>query len=742
MAIFDEKVTGVSPTQNFVTPQEGVTKQPLVTNALSGMLDQFKAERSRGNERFLADFTSEAIKLIDAVDQGANSQFARTQIRTNLMKAIQERPNLREELLQANASILGIAGLGGVVQTGGLEERRTRAIDDSLISSGVVAVDADEATLAAARDRFVETQAAAAEYAQQKAALDQRVANLNLSKSELEYNNALRKQNAESFLTRAAPGLMDQFQAEANDILGRIGVDMTAAEAEQAIEVAWAQFNTTLQSPLAEVDTSFGNAMLQGYEQFKEIVLKKVRGEYDDAEYDRQISRVVQQQQIVALNNPTISRAVALSKLTNSDYIFGAEEQIREAMSDFVIRNIDDNTPAANLFMQTGEGRAAVSNYLKMISVDDPTPEQRAEQAKHLSSIFSGIEDYQIFLEKSPENAIGLVNDWIASPEFLRLRNSNPEAFSDISTATQILKDNYEFNVWNMVKDQFRQNNVVVRPAEVTPNGRPRPGTQEMGSSDSVVSYRSTANGMEFYAIDPSNSAARRQARQLNGDLKSTINSTVRAFAHLDGSTDYKGYFESIEEQIMSEWMTGEGGDTNVDGGASDDSLSLEDFQTRIQEESESAEQVSDPAGQVVEAGRGYTVVRMEDGSVERRTGTRAWRNNNPGNIEYGNFAKSKGAIGTDGRFAVFSTYQEGRDAKEALLFESPSYRNRTIISAIHRYAPQFENDTNSYARQIAAAAGVDINTPLSSLSQSQRKKLLDAMERVEGFREGTTERI
>jgi hypothetical protein len=139
----------------------------------------------------------------------------------------------------------------------------------------------------------------------------------------------------------------------------------------------------------------------------------------------------------------------------------------------------------------------------------------------------------------------------------------------------------------------------------------------------------------------------------------------------------------------------------------------------------------------VVAAGAGWTEVTLPDGTTERREGTRAWRNNNPGNIEYGPFARSLGAVGTDGRFAVFPSYEAGRAAKEALLFESPSYRDLTINGAINRYAPPNENDTNRYSATVAEAAGVSLDTPLSELSQDQRTAVLDAMERVEGFQEG-----
>lgn len=139
----------------------------------------------------------------------------------------------------------------------------------------------------------------------------------------------------------------------------------------------------------------------------------------------------------------------------------------------------------------------------------------------------------------------------------------------------------------------------------------------------------------------------------------------------------------------------------------------------------------------VVEAGNGYTVLVGPDGAAVRREGTRAWRNNNPGNIEFGSFAQSMGAIGTDGRFAVFPTYEMGRRAKAQLLWGSRGYRGRTIGEAISRYAPPSENDTGAYTRAITKALDVPANTQMASLTPQQRETMLNIMERVEGFRPG-----
>lgn len=142
---------------------------------------------------------------------------------------------------------------------------------------------------------------------------------------------------------------------------------------------------------------------------------------------------------------------------------------------------------------------------------------------------------------------------------------------------------------------------------------------------------------------------------------------------------------------------------------------------------------------EVVDAGQGWTKVRDAEGNVYKLEGARNWRNNNPGNIEYGDFAKSLGAVGSDGRFAVFPSYETGRQAKEQLIFSSPRYRDLTLEQAISRYAPPNENNTRAYINQVAAAAGVPASTPMSQIPTSVRGNILDTMERVEGFKVGRT---
>jgi hypothetical protein len=139
----------------------------------------------------------------------------------------------------------------------------------------------------------------------------------------------------------------------------------------------------------------------------------------------------------------------------------------------------------------------------------------------------------------------------------------------------------------------------------------------------------------------------------------------------------------------------------------------------------------------VIESGPGYLVVQRPDGTTQRLQGSRNWRNNNPGNIEAGAYARSMGAIGSDGRFAIFPTYDMGRTAKEKLIFEGGNYKALTLSQAINRYAPPSENNTAWYQNTVLGAVG-GVDKPMNQYTPGERARILAAMERVEGFKPGT----
>ena len=142
----------------------------------------------------------------------------------------------------------------------------------------------------------------------------------------------------------------------------------------------------------------------------------------------------------------------------------------------------------------------------------------------------------------------------------------------------------------------------------------------------------------------------------------------------------------------------------------------------------------------VMTAGAGFNVLQLADGTIQKRTGDRNWRNNNPGNLEFGAIAKKFGALSSDGRFAIFPSYTAGREAAKELLFSSSKYAGLNIGQAISKYAPPSENNTAKYIRDVTKALGVSADTPMMALDPGQQDSMLAAMQSVEGSKVGKIE--
>lgn len=145
------------------------------------------------------------------------------------------------------------------------------------------------------------------------------------------------------------------------------------------------------------------------------------------------------------------------------------------------------------------------------------------------------------------------------------------------------------------------------------------------------------------------------------------------------------------------------------------------------------------PIKRVLEAGKGYNVVELADGSVIRQDGNWNWRNRNAGNIEDGDFAKASGRVDQSDasgskstkRFATFPTFAAGRQAKKRLIFEGKNYRDLDLMGAIARYAPKKENNTEAYQQHVLKAVGA--NKRMSDYSASERETIMNAIQQKEG---------
>jgi RHS repeat-associated protein len=142
------------------------------------------------------------------------------------------------------------------------------------------------------------------------------------------------------------------------------------------------------------------------------------------------------------------------------------------------------------------------------------------------------------------------------------------------------------------------------------------------------------------------------------------------------------------------------------------------------------------PATPVSASGSGTTVtIRYSNGGVETRTGgSRAWRNNNPGNIGRG--SSLPGNIGSAGGFTIFDSEASGQAAISGNLRRSV-YQSKTLDGAVEKWAPPDSNPTAVYQALVRRETGLDGNTIISTLNQGQLDSVANAIRLMEGWRPG-----
>ena len=107
---------------------------------------------------------------------------------------------------------------------------------------------------------------------------------------------------------------------------------------------------------------------------------------------------------------------------------------------------------------------------------------------------------------------------------------------------------------------------------------------------------------------------------------------------------------------------------------------------------------------------------------------TRGFRNNNPGNIRFGN--NWVGEIeGADSSFETFASVEYGIRAIYVLINTYKlRYNDVTAFDIIHRYAPTTENQTNHYINAVVSCIKQLTNQEITSLTDLHQANVIDEL--------------
>lgn len=549
----------------------------IINDIFSSVAGVFEAKAEAKKKAVLADFLKQQGTIADALDQGAirTSAEARTRSRKVLMDAIDAHPSLATDFLSAQATFMGLAGGGDIIKEGSDEEQLWKAKKASLVEAGMISPDATDTELHTAAAESERIAALKKQYDIRMQTLEMKSKELSLSAAERAEVDAEKQDTAYKFVTEVAPSEFKRVKTAFDQIVNGSG---TQTEKQQAIEDFWGQFlsdATTLGMQLKSEDRT---VFMKPFETMREDYIKRATGVYSDSELDASIKRSIAQQKVLALSDPDIARFAAGTELFGSNSFVEAmatasNPAINKAMKFMAFgttKSSDGEQPSP--FATSSTDRAGMKAYLDSLNQSWNTDNKtlNAETAERASRVLSSVSDYQGLVSKDPKSAIELVN-WLASTDFQKMVTANPSLLKDAEAAKEALRQNYSDEVMGMINREFTNNKVsgllVNKDKLKTRKDIAEQGGVKVPTTD-LVGTESTTLGMQFVPLDPKNEASVNKAAELNKSLRPIINTQVRAWAHLDGRSDYGKYWEELSPTFL---------DTNLGADTGDD-IKAEDF--------------------------------------------------------------------------------------------------------------------------------------------------------------------
>lgn len=583
---FGPELSQVSDLQTSVTPKQGVTKRPVLLQGASSLFDQvstvLKDKKEKDKQTAISKFTQQQLLIADALDQDEikSSAHARTLMRKNLMAAIDSNPALAADFITAQSSIVSLPGAADIIKEGDEAEQLERARRRQLTEAGLISPDADDATYRKAEANARMVANATQQHQLRMQTLDEELKTQNVTEGRRKEIQAEKEQATNDYLRAAAPVEYTRAENKMKAIIDN--PNMSEADKVKALDDYWNQWNANMASQFGDVSTGKSAAFAKPFEMLYNSYKLRATGEIDDAALKRESDRAIATQRAVALSDPTIARLAVTSELFGNSgmatVLVGENmgEALKATTKFLAANNSTNNMTPENPFVKDTDTRQGLKAFLGTVvaGLDSDSPTEREQALDALDVTLDSISDYEGILRKDPASAIELVN-WMASPDFLRAVENNPDIAEKLPELADIFQRNYDSEVLQMVSKEFTNSKVFIENTGNVPMGAEtyQGGAKVRVDTDQIVGARSTKNGVEFFANDPQNKDAVKKARELNRDLKPIINNMVKSAAHLNGSNDYQAVWEAMSGTLFSQANEFGGGDQG-------DELSIGDFAT------------------------------------------------------------------------------------------------------------------------------------------------------------------
>lgn len=553
-----------------------VETQPVGVDGVTNLFKQVRGVIQQNNQNkktaAVGAFQNELLSLVHAVDQGQlSASHARSRMRLTFMKYNSDYPSLAKEFGGIYGSTLSDSGMGQVIPEGLRDKIRNDDLNDSLVASGFISPNATPEEKKVAQDNFVIAQEMRRRLEIEMDSIDLELKKSNLSQQRRTELETKRQKALEGAIFAEVPIISSQMSEMGRRLAEQVkSGELKSSEAQEFFQDKFRETWEQAMPELLQLPAETRNAIQKSFEDRLALEIQRITGSLELEEYTRDRERMLAEEQAIILGDDRVRRAVAASTLSKDLAPFLVQPHLQQKMSEYIIGNLSEDGAPMNPFSSDGNDEEALRKFLEVVS--NPVVENTQiseEQQTHLQKLFEGIEDYEGLVKRDPAKANALVN-YLASPNFLKMRTKYPETFSQIDGAQQVLQRHYFDEVMGVMRNEFEQAQVAQKGVqEASPlQGGSRPGFVDSASLIEVVA---TEGGITFRAINSdADSDVQREVARLNRQVAPVFNRVAKAQAHLEGNNNYKSVATDMLEAMQ--------GTEQLDGGDADDDLGLDQF--------------------------------------------------------------------------------------------------------------------------------------------------------------------
>lgn len=538
----------VAPVQAQLPPSEVPEAIKSVGNLFINGIDGLAAqEKQDAKTKVLSGVSTQVSALNQARDQGSmqDSEYS-ARSRALYNQAIAANPQYASEIAGLNTAFQATTAAGDVKTQAEQaakvrQEQLAQATNQGYIIPASATKTQQDVIIQAAGDATRMKNLLTAQYASDAHAREEGTYNQGVA----DRNN---KQQAFSLITQVAGNQYASLQGELSGLKKDVdsGV-ISVPDAQAKWQARVGGINQTIGS-IAGVNPDLVNAYKPGFQQWLDLGMKqidpKLRSETDQAA----VSSLIAQRELIALHQPGVSDAAAVSKLFPQNAVLGLSEAAIVGPLLTTLGHTPTNgaqsLPGAPQVIgspnevQTFQGlRGALAGYNSGKIAPADMPKAQEEGTNSINNVLSQTNKL-LDGGGAPPQTYKNVADFFASPEYGKYVTAGHVDPAASQAAKKSMQIGYFPAVTQAVGDKLQ--GTLTQPADGSPG---------MKITDALT-VTNTGSGVQF-GINPAKKLSPDEMQQANNVIKGLqpavagLNTMNHIGAHLEGSTDYAKDWES-----------------------------------------------------------------------------------------------------------------------------------------------------------------------------------------------------